>query len=357
MSTKAEHESGSGERPAEHPEAPPTPSIIVDPELARARPSNGGGPVTPAVPAPDEAAANAMLSAAEAERFAASFRPSWEPAAPVAGLGATSQPSVPAARITTPLPQEPVHEHEPDLDVSIVPGARERKRAMFITVGAVAGFLLLGVLALMSSRATPPSKARPEAKPEPAEIAKAAPAPEAPTPPSAAQVAVPPVPVPTPQPTPVPEAPPVGAAAQGTAPASPSLAMLAGAPPVENAAAAELVRIQVSATPSETDLSLDDAKIANPYDGRAPKGGKHVLRAEAEGYHSREITLRFDHDRSITLELDKRKAPKPSHPAAAHAAPPPPPPARLVIRPKPAAAPPTAPRPKKGAGFVSESPY
>ena len=280
--------------------------------------------------------------------------------------------SLPAQHISSRAPAEP----EPDLDVSIVPGARQRKRAMMMTAGAVAGFVLLGVMALMSSSAPPVPAPKVEAKPEPAAPAPIVPstapatlpAPTTPEPaaipaqPQLAQNTQAPAPAATPpEPSAAPAPPPAAQAPSAAA----NIAALAGpaavpaAAPAANPVEPDVVRIQLRATPPEAELVLDDKRITNPYDNRAPKGGKHLLRVESDGYRGREITLRFDHDREITVELEKKKAPKASH--QTHVAPPPPAPVAHVAKPRSPATEakvqPAAPRTKKGAGFVSESPY
>ncbi len=273
---------------------------------------------------PNAGARKDALSVDDAERFAASFRPSWEPAAP-------SAPRSPVPTPLSPLPAA-MPEPEPEVDVSLVPGAREKKRALMMTAGAVAGFVLLGALGLMSSLGAPRAP-EPAHAPAPAlEHAKPAPAAAPPAAPSAA-----------PQPQELgatPEAKPPVPEPSAPEPAAPAPA---AAPPTP------LVHLRVSASPSDAELLIDGARVANPYEGDAPKGSRMRVLAQASGYHSHDVTLSLDQDRSLDVHLDKiRVAARPRH---VHV---------RVHHPRPVQRAPSpakpAPQPK-GAGFVSESPY
>ena len=234
MSTKAEEQeagaSHGSERSAEQADgsagaeraeesARTLPSIIVDPglsELAGAEPSATPGgangahvaaaepPISAATQEPrleptapleraqngsaaadDASAGETRFSDEDADCFAANFRPSWEPSAPVpASADAAVRASLPAlgpAAVLVP---------EPELPAAGLAGADLRKRGLLMAGGAVAGFFALVALAFtMSSRSmpnTPPAKSNAQAKVAAAEPA-ALPANPAPADPGAVE--------------------------------------------------------------------------------------------------------------------------------------------------------------------------
>jgi hypothetical protein len=131
--------------------------------------------------------------------------------------------------------------------------------------------------------------------------------------------------------------------------------------PIKHAEQPTLVHIRVATDPQDAELSLDGARVPNPFETGMPKSGKHRLLARAPGYHSDDLSINFDRDQQVTLRLDRARTPKPSRAAIS------PPPAVVSTRahrpapPARQAAPPPAPTTRtsstKGAGFVTESPY
>jgi eukaryotic-like serine/threonine-protein kinase len=64
------------------------------------------------------------------------------------------------------------------------------------------------------------------------------------------------------------------------------------------------VLLEIAVTPLFAKLYLDDRALgANPFRGRVPTGGAHMLRAEAPGFKTRSIDLTLDKDRSIEFSL------------------------------------------------------
>jgi hypothetical protein len=90
------------------------------------------------------------------------------------------------------------------------------------------------------------------------------------------------------------------------------------APPVETRPAVpapDEVRVQVRVQPSTAQLYLDDAPIANPFDGRfARSDARHKLEARAPGHKSDAQWLAFDHDRAVDIALGTAPAPGRSAP-------------------------------------------
>jgi hypothetical protein len=84
-----------------------------------------------------------------------------------------------------------------------------------------------------------------------------------------------------------------------------------------------VVKLIVSASPSESHLFFDDAPLeGNPFDGKFPKDGAvHRLRAEAEGYVSKVQVVTLDRDVKIDLSLDADAGATPATPKKAAAAP------------------------------------
>jgi hypothetical protein len=354
-------------------------------------------------PAPEAAQAEPeqRFSDEDAERFAANFRPSWEPAQPV------RIPAEVAARNSIPaLGPAAVIVPEPELPDARLAGADLRKRGLLMAGGAVAGFFVLVALAIaMSSRSmpnVPPAKKMPEltASAAPANPPATATATEASadTPSTAALAALRAGSVPAAPPAAEPaataganaEAPGTAENSAPVAPAQPiapeppanaapaettPVAIVAPAPAPAPAPPAE-VHVRIAAAPSSARITMDGSTVSNPFDAHAPRGEHHRLQVEAPGHAPRDITLAFERDQKLTVKLERERAAQParvSHPPApkpsapAHAAPAQlaitprpapisPPPAQLTITPR--SVPPT-PKPStgKGAGFVNESPY
>jgi serine/threonine-protein kinase len=85
---------------------------------------------------------------------------------------------------------------------------------------------------------------------------------------------------------------------------------------------AESVRLDLSATPVETQWSLDGALLGSTacYDGRVPRDQRtHVLTARAPGFEPHSLTVYLDKDLSLRLALERMRAPKarPHVPSAA----------------------------------------
>jgi hypothetical protein len=354
VTIKAEQEGGGAATPAERAVeqddlaaagSQPLPSIVVDPSMREPEASRDLAAAKP----PESDEPTERLSVADAERFAATFRPSWDPPAP-------TRASIPGAPITpiparSQYPSVPAFEAEPDIDVRGLPGLADRRRGMMIAAAAVSGFVVLGALALMSSRSAP----APAHKPEPAAAAQVAAAAEAPVAAAAPQPEPTPAAAPAIAPSAAVEAP--SAAPPAAAPAEPvnapaaALARAEAAPPQLPAPEPASVHIRVSASPSDAELLIDGARVTNPYEAEERKGAKLRMRVQASGYHSHDETLSMDQDRTIAVRLDKVRAPKPSRPVHA--------PIPHITHAPVAhhASTPGTPRASTGAGFVTESPY
>jgi hypothetical protein len=333
------------------------------------------------VAASDERAAaeaDDRFSVEEAERFAEHFRPSWD-----------SLPAVAPAPVAQETRSVAI---APDLGEpieSVLP-FRQRRRFLMVVGAAVCSFVALTALAMMSAShdaaATADTQARPPAVSAPAAAVKPTDAQPATLPPPAAPAAIPrevaaaagaaaepptaalPAAEPaTAVPTEQPAAPP-----NDPAPAAPGALALAppGAPEAATAQA-KMVRIQLKTVPTSATLLIDGNPVANPFDQVVAESGKHRVQASAQGYRESDFTLSFDRPRDLALRLQKvRGVRKPAVRRAvsrASATPARAPttasrePAKLVVRPIPDEPPakpaPVAPKPAKGAGFVSESPY
>lgn len=293
------------------------PSIIIDASLSSAPPG-----------ALD--AAPAAFDPSAAEKFAAAFRPSWEPSLPAQAVSrsplppSTSQPPLGAAVVSSVDARD--HAVGPQL-------AATRKRAMILIGASVVGFLVLAYLGVSSSSHTPNPEEAAE-KPGPTTApAQAAPVttPQAPS-----------APEPSAAPAPAVAEPPPSAAAPVEPAAAPAT------DPVAEAPAPSVARLSVATEPPDAKLLLDGEPVANPFDGELALGSDHTLEAKAEGYATEQRSLRLAADARVTMTL---------------AAEPPPPPAPKAVTPakrKPVARPATKPKaakPKRGAGFVADSPY
>ena len=77
------------------------------------------------------------------------------------------------------------------------------------------------------------------------------------------------------------------------------------------------VRVQVRVQPANAQLFLDEAPIANPFDGRfARSDARHKLEARAPGHKTEAQWIEFDHDRSVDVALGV-VTPRPAAPVAA----------------------------------------
>ncbi len=109
--------------------------------------------------------------------------------------------------------------------------------------------------------------------------------------------------------------PTVAAEPRTEAPLAPSapqpIAAHAAPPPAPEAPVAptkttapDEVRVQVRVQPANAQLFLDDAPIANPFDGRfARSDARHKLEARAPGHRSEAQWIAFDHDRAVDVSL------------------------------------------------------
>ncbi len=117
---------------------------------------------------------------------------------------------------------------------------------------------------------------------------------------------------------------PSGQAASPPATPPPTAAPENSAPP-----APREIALQVSASPPEARIFLDDKPLEkNPFSGKvALDAGNHTLRAEAEGYAVRTRTVTLDKDLAVELALEparKDAADKPASAGPRRGAPPPP---------------------------------
>jgi nicotinate-nucleotide--dimethylbenzimidazole phosphoribosyltransferase len=380
---------GPPEATAEAQPAPPAPNGAAHAHEHGAG-EHGGDDAQPA--------SEDRLSVEEAERFAEHFRPSWESLPP-----AVAAPVQTKARVVVVTP-------EPSVALESVLPRRQRRRGLIMVGVAVCAFAALTALAMMSAshdglpdqEATAPApgvskpSAAPSAAPAPPPVTQPAPAaiPAAAAPsaiatagagataPSAAVAttdlapAVPADPaaaLPAADPSAAPSdlAGPSAAAAPPAAVPQPPLQAVTPAAAPQAAPAQATVRIQLKTVPTSATLLIDGTKVANPFDAMLEKSGNHRIQAEAPGYRESDFTLNFDRPRDLSLRLQKvRPVRKPARRAAATRAPAParaPAPSReaakFSVRPaaeppaEPAKPAPAAPKPAKGAGFVSESPY
>jgi hypothetical protein len=222
----------------------------------------------------------------------------------------------------------------------------------------------------MGTRGMPPKPhaAAATATPAPEVAPTPAPAPAAPDPaaapapaPAAEQVAAAPAaddtsasapaageaaPAPSDAPAPEPNAEPAAVAA-----ATPASAALVAHEALAQNTEPATIRVDIAASPAGAQLSIDGERVTNPFEARAPKGGRHRVLAEAPGHRTRDLTLEYNRDQHLDIKLERLAAAKrPATPAPA---------ARTRAAAAPAhrsqpSAPSAAP---KGAGFVSESPY
>jgi serine/threonine-protein kinase len=94
------------------------------------------------------------------------------------------------------------------------------------------------------------------------------------------------------------------------APPPPSTRVTAEAPPE--------VAIDISVKPSSAKLYIDGKLATNPYHLTTPRAdGAHEIRAEAEGYETRTMSLAWDRDRVLEMTLAKRAPEPPSAPTVA----------------------------------------
>ena len=74
--------------------------------------------------------------------------------------------------------------------------------------------------------------------------------------------------------------------------------------PAPKVTAPDEVRVQVRVQPATAQLFLDEAPIANPFDGRfARSDARHKLEARAPGHKSEAQWIAFDHDHNVDVAL------------------------------------------------------
>lgn len=309
----------------------------------------------------DGSKADLELSAFEADRFAASYRASWEPsttppAPPV-------QASLPPGPSSHPAPATPVAP-EPEDDALDLPGTRSRQRAMLLTGAAVLGFGVLVALGLSSGKPHDQKPAWSNGESAAGTASPGDPNPEPAAAPATPRTAEPAAPVDEPaaaapaeaeaEAEASPEATAIAAEANGESAEAATEAgdegdqaepagteLPAAEPPPPAPAGIEMVHVRVETDPPDATLLLDGKPIANPFDTDVPRSGEHRVEARAPGHVSRALTVDFASDRRLELKLKRR-------------------PARAARRARPAPRKPRAhPAPSKstGAGFVSEDPY
>jgi S-DNA-T family DNA segregation ATPase FtsK/SpoIIIE len=341
---------------------------------------DGHGGAAPESPRGNGAAA-APLTDFEAERFATTFRASWEP-----GEALDAPMPAPAVSSVPPGPGGTVASEHPVAVEPLVLAGSARSRGVMLTAVAVVAFVALVALALFrTSEPALPSGAEPKpaahtgARPPAIDDAPAA---AEPAPPAVVAAVDPPPAAAAPAAAGAIAEPLATAGATAAAPSEPAApaapaAALAGTEPTpaptptvmpaaqaapEPAPRIETVRIRLTTSPKDATLSIDGITVPNPYDQLLPKGGKHRVTASAPDHETREQMVDFERRRDLVLRLPRVRAPRPAAeprpiPAPVAKAPPPPRPAA----PKPAVRAPKkaspAEGPAKGAAFVSESPY
>jgi hypothetical protein len=138
-----------------------------------------------------------------------------------------------------------------------------------------------------------------------------------------------------------------------TAEPAPTAQAAARPPEPQKAAEPVLVALQITTSPRDAQLLLDGAPVPNPFDARLPKGGSHHVQAAAPGYEGSGLTIELTRERRVALTLEPQRATASG--VTTQAADPAP---KRRTAPRRARAPkPPAEEPKKGAGFVAESPY
>jgi hypothetical protein len=339
--------------------APPAP-----PPAGEATPPETHAATADRTPGATAATVGERLSFVDADRFAASIRPSWDPPTPASAATVTfaSAPAPAMAPVATPIEDDAIVP-------SVIPPRIGKTTGLFVAAGCIVGFGALLVYAITGGEAErpeswkndppahdshahaagAPSANAPHAPPHAHETAAVAPAPEpiapAPTPTEA-------VLSPSPAEPTAPPAPP--AAAAPTEPAAappPSAAKAPPAKPDAEAARVVKVRIRVSTTPRTAQLRLDGARVSNPFDGTVAQAGQRVFEARAPGYQTLTRIVVFDRSQVVALKLDRLAS---STPPAASTKPTTTGPKKRTTA---SGAQRTSEPPRKGAAFVADSPY
>ncbi|MCA9582482.1 MAG: hypothetical protein KC416_11855 [Myxococcales bacterium] len=213
------------------------------------------------------------LSAEEAERFAASFRPSWAPKAP----------SIPSPPNEPPASAEAHPSHRPegvqgqdaaprsrDEDATAVishskhPRSRHRRRGQpVLWIGAT--IMLLGGVLWLANRSDSVPEEEPTAPPSTVEVSPTTEAAEPATPAAAA------------------ETPPEAE------------------PNVPTEVATHLARVR--SIPEGATLFLTGSVVQNPFEQELPEGTEHAFRATMDGHDEESVRVLMDRPRRVQIDL------------------------------------------------------
>jgi hypothetical protein len=189
-----------------------------------------------------------LLTADEADGYAARIQPSWAP--PPGWSAAPSMPVMPMMPVVRDQPIEQPDGHRVESDRTSVPVLR----AALI----VSGFALLGAAAgALLALAPRPGSSVPAVETK------------------------------------------VSALTAETVPPGdpPSLQT----PPT--AASSDTVRVRIAAEPARAKIFLDGVEVPNPFDARRLKGGRHRVLVRARGRATRDLTLTFERDEYVRISL------------------------------------------------------
>lgn len=371
----------------------PVATVLVDPDLEQEAIALIKSRANPPTPVPESESVEEKspesinipdeLSASEADRYADSFRPSWE-AAEEPGLSELF--STQAAQDTG----TDVASRDSDIEAltaAALPVSKDNRRTLLLAGASTAAVALLiwvsisvatqkeettetGQAGSAATTASPPEA--PSAEPEPAASAVATRSEKAPEPLAAATTpevegqeaassqppveempaAADPTETDQPQDSPQPQAEPEPSASEK---AAVEVATAARAPSPRKPVQRNTVHIRVTTSPRSSRLKLDGTSVPNPFDAWVAKGGTHRFAAQADGYIQQSRTVSFDRDQSVSLELPAVEKPA----AAARPAPK----VRRTISTRPRATRrkrvrrKAASSRKRGASFVTENPY
>ncbi len=385
---RAEASEPTDERPQEGQQrathsGEPSATILVDPtleqeamELTRRKsdPSIQTGDATGEEEPPQPAEPSSELSAFDAERFADSFRPSWEAADEPELADLFAKQVAPTTGSALEEAASDAGARDSDIDGEALPelpvSKDNRKTLLLAAASTAAVALLIGIsISVATQEHELPEEARAETAPTPADepASSAAPAlpvqqteavPQQVEAETEAQPAEPAL-----EPSAANEAetePPLASAGQATAslpaPSPEAKPNVPRTAPTRKQAQRNAVHIRITTSPASARLSLDGSAVPNPFDAWVARGGEHRFSASAEGYVEQSRMVSFDGDRTVSLVLSPlAKPPTVSPPPAPKT------PARTVT------ARPRTPRKrvkstatrsrKRGAGFVSDNPY
>ncbi len=339
------------------------PSVVIHPALrTQAKtmekrvdeaPDSGGGRQVRAEAQQSARGAEAQLSSDEADRFADSIRPSWEPPLPeqepepVAGTSATDSQAIARSRRNGHTWVDDTHDRI-ELQRELPTGGLRQQKGLLM-----AGGLSIGLLAVIwiSMAAQPDEKPEPwdssETVSEASEPAPSGPgagsetdvrAPGSGSAQHSAQLAMAPLASALPDsvgsspgnsPGSSPEAPPsepaaaepvqTGAPQIGSAPQVSATANASSKKRQGSAAAASSkgsrtsgrardkspakVHIRVTTLPSTAELSLDGSRVPNPFEAWVPPSGRHEFRAQAKGHKKVWRLLDFGENQTVQLKL------------------------------------------------------